>query len=61
MKHSMPMDMNIRAPATTMRVPGVHPWSIQQYPAIILDDGLGLFMTGWWLGHPSEKYERQLG
>ena len=18
-------------------------------------------MTGWWLGHPSEKYERQLG
>ena len=19
------------------------------------------FRTGWWLGHPSEKYERQLG
>ena len=19
------------------------------------------FLAGWWLGHPSEKYERQLG
>ena len=26
-------------------------------------DGLfqGKSMTGWWLGHPSEKYERQFG
>ena len=21
----------------------------------------GVYIPGWWLGHPSEKYERQLG
>ena len=24
-------------------------------------DRIGLIMAGWWLGHPSEKYESQLG
>jgi len=34
-------------------------WGCKQHKVVVFDRDV--IRTGWWLGHPAEKYESQLG
>ena len=44
-----------------MKINGFKGWSMAIVQATFCSKILSISVSGWWLGHPPEKYERQLG
>ena len=48
-------------PACTLSLAGQVTCGLQPDAVMMFDDGQYWFSAGWCLGHPSQKYESQLG